>query len=75
MIPRDATPIGHQPPLPRIDLSPRFEAEAPETLSFVEQAARAREDAVRDAENERIWQLVRQTAAGSGRPVETAEGE
>ena len=75
MIPRDAAPIGHHPPLPRIDLAPRFEAEAAETLSIFEQAERSREDAARRAENERIWQLVRQVGGGEGVPVETAESD
>ncbi|MDE2467459.1 MAG: hypothetical protein KGL35_01600 [Bradyrhizobium sp.] len=74
MIPRDAAPVGHHTPLPRIDPSPRFEAAPDEQLSIFEEAQRAREDAARTAENERIWQLVRQVGGGEG-TTPTAPGD
>jgi hypothetical protein len=51
MIPRDAEPIGHIPPLPRIDLNPRRPADP-----------NVRPEIKHTTENERIWKLLVQAA-------------
>jgi hypothetical protein len=59
MIARNAEPIGHISPYPRIDLSPIRRANAKSRdLSAMEQSKRS-------AEVERIWRLVVQAAEGN----------
>jgi hypothetical protein len=59
MITRNAEPIGHISPYPRIDLSPVRPASAKSWgLSAVEESKRT-------AEVERIWRLVVQAAEGN----------
>jgi hypothetical protein len=59
MIGRNAEPIGHISPYPRIDLSPIRRANAKSRdLSAMEQSKRS-------AEVERIWRLVVQAAEGN----------
>ena len=58
MIPRDCKPIGHIPPLPRIDLNPprpiAQQMSNPSNAPFVEAMAQAK----LKAEQERIWKLI-----------------
>jgi hypothetical protein len=59
MISRNAEPIGHISPYPRIDLSPIRRAKAKwRDLSAMEESERT-------AEVERIWRLVVQAAEGN----------
>ena len=59
MIPRNAEPIGHISPYPRIDLSPVRTATAqPQVVSAVEESKRI-------VEAERIWRIVVQVAQGN----------
>jgi hypothetical protein len=59
MIPRDCNPIGHIPPLPRIDLNPpRPIAQVPMPNPSMEVTAQGR----RKAEQDRIWKLIEQTS-------------
>ena len=74
MIPRDCKPIGHIPPLPRIDLNPpRSIAQVPADNPFhnphMEAMAQGRRKAEQDqeqvrrkAEQDRIWKLIEQTS-------------
>jgi hypothetical protein len=59
MIGRNAEPIGHISPYPRIDLSPVRPANAES------QGRSAMEESKRTAEVERIWRLVVQAAGGN----------
>src|ERR1700756_5417481 len=65
MIPRDAEPIGHIPPLPRIDLNPppRPIAQVPMPIynPFMEAVAQDK----RKAEQDRIWKVIEQTSEGA----------
>ena len=58
LIPRNAEPIGHISPYPRIDLSPV------RTASAKSQGLSAMEESKRIAEVERIWRLLVQAAEG-----------
>ena len=62
MIPCDCEPIGHIPPLPRIDLNPppRPIAQVPMRIynPFMEAMAQDK----RKAEQDRIWKLIEQTS-------------
>jgi hypothetical protein len=59
LIPRNAEPIGHISPYPRIDLSPVRSATAqPQVVSAVEESKRI-------VEAERIWRIVVQVAQGN----------
>jgi hypothetical protein len=59
MIERNAEPIGHISPYPRIDLSPVRPA------NVKSQVLSAMEDSKRTSEVERIWRLVVQAAEGN----------
>jgi hypothetical protein len=59
MIGRNAEPIGHISPYPRIDLSPVRPANAES------QGRSTMEESKRTAEVERIWRLVVQAAGGN----------
>lgn len=59
MIPRNAEPIDHISPYPRIDLSPVRTAKARQ------QGLSALDESKRIAETERIWRLVVQAAEGN----------
>ena len=59
MIERNAEPIGHISPYPRIDLSPV------RTVNAKSQGLSAMEESKRVAEVERIWRLVVQAAEGN----------
>jgi hypothetical protein len=60
MIERNAEPIGHISPYPRIDLSPvRTTLAERHSLSAID-------DSKRIAEVDRIWRLVVQAAQGNG---------
>ena len=62
MIPRDAQPIGHHSPLPRIDLGAR--KPAPDAgVTWLDMIA----ENARQAEGERIWKLLEQAAQGGAR--------
>lgn len=69
MIPRNSPvewlPIGHRPPLPRIETAPRYTPAPPNPLGkeIDEQFDRMHE-AVRRREGERIWQHVIEIAKG-----------
>ena len=77
MIPRDCEPIGHIPPLPRIDLNPpRSIAQVPADNPFhnpsMEAMAQGRRKAEQDqeqvrrkAEQDRIWKLIEQSSEGA----------
>ena len=77
MIPRDCKPIGHIPPLPRIDLNPpRSIAQVPRGSPFhshsMEAMAQGRrkaeqeqEEGRRKAEQDRIWRLIKQSSEGA----------
>ena len=77
MIPRDCKPIGHIPPLPRIDLNPpRSIAQVPADNPFhnpsMEAMAQGRRKAEQDqeqvrrkAEQDRIWKLIEQSSEGA----------
>lgn len=62
MIARDAAPIAHTPPRPRIDLSARQGGDP--------SAHPVADMTFSPAECDRIWQLVRQTATGTNPPAE-----
>lgn len=59
MIARDATPIAHTPPRKRIDVGQAIEPNPFPTVL----------DGPQNAENDRIWQHVVQTATGTNPPV------
>jgi hypothetical protein len=59
MLPRNAQPVGHISPYPRIDLSPV------RTASAKRQVVSAMEERKRTMEVERIWRLVVQVAQGN----------
>lgn len=60
MIARDAVPIAHTPPLRRVDLNARPPRNEPVDIDL---------DCIsKFAEQERIWQLVRETASGTNPP-------
>jgi len=62
MIARDAVPIGHVPPLPRVDLNPlRPVTEIVELLDSETKAALWR---MQMREAERVWRLVVQSSQG-----------
>jgi hypothetical protein len=66
MIPRDCKPIGHIPPLPRIDLNPprpiaQVQMSDPINTPFMEAMTRER----RKAEQDRIWKLIEQMSEGA----------
>ena len=73
MIPRDCKPIGHIPPLPRIDLNPpRSIAQVPRGSPFhnpameaMAQGRREAEQVRRKAEQDRIWKLIEQSSEGA----------
>ena len=59
LIPRNAEPVGHISPYPKIDLSPVRTATAqPQVVSAVEESKRI-------VEAERIWRIVVQVAQGN----------
>jgi len=59
MILRDCEPIGHVPPLPRIDLNPPRPIEQQKmAVTLMEAMAQGR----RKAEQDRIWKLSEQTS-------------
>jgi hypothetical protein len=63
MIPPDCKPIGHIPPLPRIDLnSPRPNAHPPKDNPFFNPLIEATAQVRRKAEQDRIWKLIEQTS-------------
>ncbi len=58
MIPRDCEPIGHIPPLPRIDLNPSRLKEELVPMRPDQVMVRAK----RKAEQDRIWKLIQQVS-------------
>ena len=58
MIPRDASPIGHVPPMPRIGMNEL----RPADLNVIEVDI----NFAASAEQDRIWDLVRQASEGNG---------
>jgi hypothetical protein len=63
MIPPDCKPIGHIPPLPRIDLNPsRPIAKAPTDKPFYNPFMGAMSQVTSKAEQDRIWKLIEQTS-------------
>ncbi len=63
MISRDCKPIGHIPPLPRIDLNPpRPITQLPKDNSFFNPSMEAMAQRRLKAEQDRIWKLIEQTS-------------
>jgi hypothetical protein len=63
MIQRDCKPIGHIPPLPRIDLNPpRPIAQVPVRNHFYNPSMEEIAQDKRKAEQDRIWKLIEQTS-------------
>jgi len=66
MIPPNASPVGHVPPLPRIDLYGPRPQDAP---GMGATALDDHERTLRMAEAERIWKITRQLAEGTNAPT------
>jgi hypothetical protein len=63
MIPRDAEPIEHRPPLPRIQIGqPDPQPSAPNTEDMRDEMWRFQ----RQVEGDRIWKLIEQASEGNG---------
>jgi hypothetical protein len=63
MIPRNCKPIGHIPPLPRIDMNPsRTIAQVPKDKPFYNPLMGAMSQVTSKAEQDRIWKLIEQTS-------------
>ena len=63
MISRDCRPIGHIPPLPRIDTNPpRSHAQVRTDKPFYNPFMEAIAQSKSKAEQDRIWKLIEQTS-------------